>query len=78
MLTDTTTIIDEAIERLEILRGVFADDRVVCRRAGLMREAQQCGAALAAIALVLPRLVDARATQDAPTTLTARGCRHCD
>ena len=34
MLAETTTLIDEAIARLEMLRGVFADDFAVCRRAG--------------------------------------------
>jgi hypothetical protein len=78
MLMDTTDIIDEAIERLEVLRGVFADDVAVCRRVGMTREAQQCSAALEAIALVLPRLADARATQDIPMSLGARDCVHCD
>ena len=77
MLTDTTTLIDEAIERLELLRGVFADDFAVCRRAGLQHEAQQCGA-LDAIAQVLPRLADARATQDIPLRFGPGVCVHCD
>jgi hypothetical protein len=78
MLTDTTMLIDEAIERLELLRGVFADDVAVCRRAGLLREAQQCGDALDAIAQVLPRLADARATQDIPLRFGPGVCVHCD
>ena len=78
MMTDTTTIVDEAIERLEILRGVFADDISMCQRAGLMRQAQQCRAALEAITVVLPRLADARATQDGAGACAPRQCPHCD
>jgi hypothetical protein len=78
MMTDTTTIVDEAIERLQILRGVFADDISMCQRAGLMRQAQQCRAALDAIAVVLPRLADARELQAAASAGAPRECPYCD
>jgi hypothetical protein len=78
MLIDTTHLIDEAIERLETLRGVFADDYAVCRRAGLARDAHACGEALEAIAVLLPRLADARAAQIAVTGRWPGVCVNCE
>jgi hypothetical protein len=78
MLIETTTLIDEAIERLEALRGVFADDYAVCRRAGLARDAYACGEALEAIALVLPKLELARAAQDAVAGRWPGVCVDCE
>jgi hypothetical protein len=78
MLIDTTTLIDEAIERLETLRGVFADDYAVCRRAGFGLDARACGEALEAIAVLLPRLADARAVQELTHARMPGVCVHCD
>lgn len=78
MLIETTTLIDEAIERLETLRGVFADDYAVCRRAGLGHDARTCGEALEAIAVLLPRLEDARAVQEMSPARFPGVCVHCD
>ncbi len=78
MFTDTSTLIDEAIERLETLRGVFADDYAVCRRAGFGLDARTCGEALEAIAVLLPRLADARAVQEMTHARTSGVCVHCD
>jgi hypothetical protein len=78
MLAETTTLIDEAIARLEMLRGVFADDFAVCRRAGLARDAHACGEAMEAIAQLLPKLVHARAAQEAVTGRWPGVCVHCD
>lgn len=78
MLIETTTLIDEAIERLETLRGVFADDYAVCRRAGLARDAYACGEALEAIAQVLPKLELARTVQDAAAARWPGVCVDCD
>jgi hypothetical protein len=78
MLIETSTLIDEAIERLETLRSVFADDYALCRRAGLARDAHACGEALEAIAVLLPRLADARAVQDMASARTRGVCVHCD
>lgn len=78
MLTDTATLIDEAIERLETLRGVFADDYTVCRRAGLGHDARTCGEALDAIAALLPRLEDVRAVQEMAYVRRPGVCVHCD
>lgn len=78
MLIETTTLIDEAIERLELLRDVFADDFDVCRRAGLARDAHACGEALEAIALLLPKLAHARATQELAAGRWPRVCVNCD
>ncbi len=78
MFTDTSTLIDEAIERLETLRGVFADDYAVCRRAGLGHDARTCGEALEAIAVLLPRLEDARSVQEMSPARHPGVCVHCD
>lgn len=76
MLTDTSVLIDEVIERLETLRDVFADDVTVCRRAGLVSDERKCSAALDGIATLLPRLESARATQDGGYGM--RPCPNCD
>ncbi|MCC7463342.1 MAG: hypothetical protein IT480_12885 [Gammaproteobacteria bacterium] len=78
MLIDTTALIDEAIERLETLREVFIDDYAVCRRAGFGPDARTCGEALEAIAVLLPRLADARAVQEATHVRVPGACVHCD
>ena len=78
MFTDTSILIDEAIERLETLRGVFADDYAVCRRAGLGHDARTCGEALEAIAALLPRLEDARSVQEMSPARQPGVCVHCD
>lgn len=77
MLTDTSLLIDEVIERLETLREVFADDVTVCRRAGLSSDERKCAAALDGIATLLPRLESARTTQDGAYGMT-RQCPNCD
>jgi len=78
MLIDTTTLIDETIGQLETLRGLFADDYTVCRRAGLAHDADACGEALAAIAALLPKLERARAVQELTAGAAPRVCLHCD
>jgi hypothetical protein len=77
MLTDTSVLIDEVIERLETLSEVFADDVTVCRRAGLTSDERKCAAALDGIATLLPRLQSARSTQE-PAHGLARHCPNCD
>jgi hypothetical protein len=77
MQTNTTELIDSTISNLETLRKVFADDFDLCRRAGMASDAWKCGAALEAIAMLLPRLELARATQEGDFAAWG-ACPHCD
>ena len=76
---DTTELIDATIDQLQTLQGVFAEDFQLCRRTGLSQDARKCGEALEAISLLLPRLQQARSTQD-PTDVGygAGRCNSCD
>lgn len=78
MFTDTTTLIDSAIEQLETLRELFADDFSVCRSAGLAQDARQCGEALEAISMLLPRLQRVRAAQEPDEDYRRPLCMGCD
>ena len=79
MVTDTATLIDETIQRLEELRCLLADDATVCRRAGMGTDERHCAEAVAGIAQLLPRLERARISQDVPyTMMAARVCVHCE
>jgi hypothetical protein len=82
MLTDTATLIDETIQRLEELRGLLADDATVCRRAGMSADERHCAEAASGIAQLLPRLERARISQDvpyaAPYAMARRACVSCE
>ena len=76
---DTTELIDAIIDQLQTLQGVFAEDFQLCRRTGLSQDARKCGEALEAISLLLPRLQQARSTQDpADVGYGAGRCSSCD
>jgi len=78
MQDDAASLIDDVISRLEALRGLLADDAVVCRRAGMGVDARHCSDALDGIALLLPRLERARLSQDAPYPHHGRACFNCE
>lgn len=79
MYTDTAELIDETIEHLQTLQGVFVEDFNLCRRTGLASDARKCGDALEAISVLLPRLQVARSTQELTNGAFASArCSICD
>jgi hypothetical protein len=78
MYNDTADLIDETIEHLQTLQGLFAEDFNLCRRTGLASDARKCGDALEAISYLLPRLQVARSTQEADVSYGVAACTHCD
>ena len=78
MYTDTAELIDETIEQLQTLQGVFAEDFNLCRRTGLGQEARKCNDALEAISVLLPRLRVARSCQEPSYGYGAGYCPTCE
>ena len=78
MFTDPVTLIDQTIDNLQTLTALFEDevDARTHRAADLTLNSQRCKEAQRAIALLLPKLRAARASQIPQSQ--QRLCLHCD
>ncbi len=78
MFTDPVTLIDQTIENLETLSVLFEDetDERTNRLTDLAPSRQRCRDAQRAIAMLLPKLRAARASQ--VPQAQQRMCFHCD
>ncbi|HEY6643134.1 hypothetical protein [Povalibacter sp.] len=78
MLTDPVTLIDQTIDNLETLSVLFEDevDERTTRLTDLNPSRQRCRDAQRAIAMLLPKLRAARASQIPQAQ--QRLCLHCD
>ncbi len=81
MFTDTVTLIDQAIENLQTISEVLADDLSDAgRKSGVLnRAARTAEETVAAIEALLPKLQAARVTQQQDCGISHRPyCINCD